>query len=112
MLTRSTWILFACALALACHDEDPGFEIVRVPMSAYAMPDAGAQTDAASKEHAGDAAAGPLVVCVPKSDDEDDCPPVHEGRAYDEHVTTRHDGKGESVCCYRRGRLPHNDDGD
>ena len=111
MLTRAPRIVFACALALACHDDDPGFEIVRVPMSAYAMPEAGAQTDAARAERTADASAGPLVLCLPKSDD-DDCPPAHEGRAYDEHVTTRHRNKGEGVCCYRRGRVPQSDDGD
>ncbi len=111
MLKRAA-IVFACALALACHDDDPGFEIVRVPMSAYAMPDAGAQTDAAHAGHEADAAAGPLVSCVPKSDDDDDCPAAHEGRVYDEHVTTRHRNKGEGVCCYRRGRVPQSDDSD
>ena len=111
-------IVPCAALALfGCHnDEGPGFEIVRVPLSAYASPDGGARSDGAVAQTA-DAGAGPIVLCVaPKqssdSDDDesssDDCADHYEGRRYDEKATTRHRNKGEEgVCCYRRGRFPY-----
>ena len=103
MLTRRALVV-AVAMVACRHDRDPGFDIVRVPLSAYASPDAGAG-DAASL--GGDGGPEPFVVCVKpeKSDDDDDCPPEYHGRRYDAHVTERHHNKGESdVCCYRQGR--------
>ena len=114
MLTR-----FACALMLvACRDtSDPGFEIVKVPLSAYAAVDASAKSDAgvASRRDGGD----PVVLCIPKSetraDDEsssdEDCPSEYEDRSYDEKATTRHRQKDDesNVCCYRKGRVSHHE---
>ncbi len=106
MLTRA--IIAALAL-VACRDtNDPGFEIVKVPLSAYAT------TDASAVDEAGVAArdgGDPLVLCVPKSeekkDDDDessDCASELEGRSYDEKATTRHRAKDDetNVCCYRK----------
>lgn len=107
MLSRAALAI----LLVACHnDADPGFEVVRVPASAYTAPDAGAR-DGATIFAAGDGGAEPLVLCIkpPKKDDDesDDCAKRLEGRVYDERATTRHRHKGEEdVCCYRRGRLP------
>ena len=111
MLTRST--LMALAL-VACRDtSDPGFEIVKVPLSAYASADASAQGEGglATGRDGGD----PVVLCVPKpekkDDDEssdEDCPSEYQGRSYDEKATTRHRAKDDesNVCCYRKGRVP------
>jgi hypothetical protein len=119
MLKPAATVALAAGIALAtgCRHEDPGFEIVRVPRSAYVMPDAG-KTDA-SPSHDSDAGVGPLIVCVPRGkaateddeqEDSDECPPHWDGRNYDPRVTTRHHDRGENdVCCYRRGRLPAGD---
>ena len=99
-----------CAALVACrNDTDPGFEIVRVPQSAYAMPDASAPPDAAVESGASESE--PIVVCIqPQSenDDDSDCADSYHGRSYDTKATERHrrkDGE-EHVCCYRRGRTP------
>jgi hypothetical protein len=114
MLTRRLAAL--AVLALACHESnDLGFEIVRVPLSAYATADGG-RPDAAAAQVTKDAGADPLVLCIPRSeadskDDEEessDCPSEYPGRHYDEKATTRHRSKGDdsTVCCYRKGRAP------
>ena len=112
MLTQRLAAL--AVLAIACRDtRDPGFEIVRVPQSAYAAPpDAGTSEASVATSDAG---ADPVVLCVSrpesdsKDDDEessDDCPKEYHGRHYDERSTSRHRAKGDdpSVCCYRKGR--------
>lgn len=111
MLTR-----FACTalLFVACRDtSDPGFEIVKVPLSAYAAVDASAKGDAAvASEHDG---GDPVVLCIqkpePQEGDEpsgEDCASEYHGRSYDEKATTRHRAKDDesNVCCYRKGRVP------
>jgi hypothetical protein len=110
MLTR---FAFVVALVLvACRDSsDPGFEIVKVPLSAYAA------TDASAKGEGGVAIArdggDPVVLCIPKpekkdDDESEDCPSEYQGRSYDEKATTRHRAKDDEseVCCYRKGRVP------
>jgi hypothetical protein len=105
MLTRA--IIAALAL-VACRDtNDPGFEIVKVPLSAYATTDASATGEGgvASAHDGGD----PLVLCIKRDDDESsDCASEYQDRAYDEKATTRHRAKGDesNVCCYRKGRVP------
>ncbi|HEY1960439.1 MAG TPA: hypothetical protein VGH28_32735 [Polyangiaceae bacterium] len=106
-----------CAALVACrNDSDPGFEIVRVPLSAYAAPDASTRADSDAGA-AGPGEPEPVVLCITpaskgdddeNSDDDTDCAATHHGRAYDSHATDRHrkkDGE-EHVCCYRRGRSP------
>jgi len=112
MLTRAC-IIVALAL-VACRDGDPGFEIVKVPLSAYAATDASIKGDGgvASGRDGGD----PVVLCIAKpeekkDDDEEssgDCPSEYQGRSYDEKATTRHRAKDDesNVCCYRKGRMP------
>ena len=110
-----TWRVaaFAC-LAVGCRDSsEPDFEIVRVPQSAYAAPDAAPKVDAAPVASA-DAGPEPLVLCVSLQDigedekAEEGCPDEYQGRHYDEKATARHRSKGEdsTVCCYRKGRVP------
>ena len=101
-------------IVASCRDDDPGFEIVRVPQSAYVTaPDAGAQLDGDAA--AGDAGLGPLYICIPQldepgegdevSEDYPSCKLEHEGRKFDKRITERHRNKDESeVCCYRRTR--------
>ena len=103
------------ALVACHHDDDPGFEIVRVPQSAYAAPDAGHGDGGPALEK--DGGSGPLIVCIPQpsSDDESstDCPETYQGRAYDDRVSTRHRNKGDdAACCYRRGRVAAHKDPD
>lgn len=116
MLTRA--LVLAC-LACGCHNDDPGFDIVKVPLSAYAARDA--STDAHGDAHA-DAGRDLIVICIEKPEEkkeddekkdddeekaEDDCPTTYQDRSYDEKATARHhknDGEG-NVCCYRRGHL-------
>jgi hypothetical protein len=100
----------AC-LAVGCRDaSDPGFEIVRVPQSAYAAPDAA--TKNASPLATADAGPDPVVLCVSHQDSDDEqqseCPDEYQGRHYDEKTTTRHRSRGDdaTVCCYRKGRVP------
>ena len=111
MLIRS--LLFAWLL-VACRDGDPGFEVVKVPLSAYASPDGSLKNDA-GETVTSDAGPDPMVLCVPKpetkEDEEtnsDDCPTEYQNRAYDEKATARHRKVGDdsTVCCYRKGRLP------
>lgn len=112
MLTR---VACMALVFVACRDtRDPGFEIVKVPLSAYAAVDASAKSDAggvASARDGGD----PVVLCVPKPEkqegdesSDDDCPSEYQGRNYDEKATTRHRAKDDEsdVCCYRKGRVP------
>jgi hypothetical protein len=108
MLTR----LVALLLVASCDSSDPGFDIVKVPLSAYASPDASAKVDGAVA--VGRDAGDPIVLCIPKpekKDDEesndDDCPNEYQGRSYDEKATTRHRAKDDesNVCCYRKGRV-------
>lgn len=109
MLTRR-FVAIAFA-AVGCRDaSDPGFEIVRVPQSAYAAFDGGAKPDAAPVAK-GDAGPEPFVVCISRQDtgdESEECPDEYEGRHYDEKTTARHRSKGDdsTVCCYRKGRVP------
>jgi hypothetical protein len=106
-------VTFATTLAVvACRkDADPGFEIVSVPLSAYATPDAAGDGDGAASD-LDDGGHEPFVLCITPekgdADDDEDCPPRYRRRIYDGHVTQRHRNKGESdVCCYRLdARLP------
>jgi hypothetical protein len=108
-----TWrfVAFAC-FVIGCRDaSDPGFEIVRVPQSAYLAPDAAPKLDAAPVATTTDAGPEPLVLCISRQDtgeESDECPDEHEGRHYDEKATARHRSKGDdsTVCCYRKGRVP------
>jgi hypothetical protein len=106
MLTRA---IFAAVVLVACRDTaDPGFEIVKVPLSAYATTDASAKGEGglASGRDGGD----PIVLCIKRDDDESsDCATEYQDRAYDEKATTRHRAKDDesNVCCYRKGRVPH-----
>ena len=120
MLTR----VAICALALvACRDtSDPGFEIVKVPLSAYASADASVKGEGGVASEAGP---DPFVLCISKgtdgktdeddngdgkSDDNDEgCANEWHGRSYDDKATARHRAKGDdtTVCCYRKGRVPH-----
>ena len=100
-----------CVALVACrNDADPGFDIVRVPLSAYAAPDASVQPDA--EADAAPSESQPIVLCIqpqtPDDDSDSDCADTYQGRSYDEKATARHrrkDGE-EHVCCYRRGRTP------
>jgi hypothetical protein len=111
--------LFACA----CHnDSDLGFDIVKVPLVAYA--DAAPRPDASVAR--ADGGHDAVIVCVAKPGDDDKdkdktkdndtddtatndegCPTKHDGRNYDERVTARHRKNADEseVCCYRRGRV-------
>jgi hypothetical protein len=106
-------IVFACA----CHNErDLGFDIVKVPLSAYA--DAAPKTDAGAVAK-NDAGHELVVMCIPKPEeksdddtddkaqDDDDCPKTHADRNYDPRATERHRKNPDegSVCCYRHGRV-------
>ncbi len=130
MLTRLCAPIALVAAAIGCRGRDPGFDITRVPESAYASRDGG-RSDAES-DAAADARAS-IVMCIPEVDSSDDskesqemaegfekCPQKYEGRTFDPHATERHrkkDGESE-VCCYRRGRVApptpghHDEDGD
>ena len=106
-------LALASLLLVACRDaSDPGFEIVKVPLSAYAAADASVKGEGgvALGRDAGD----PVVLCVKpeKKDDEEsseDCASEYQGRSYDEKATKRHRDKDDEsdVCCYRKGRVPH-----
>ena len=109
MLTRAT---LAALVLVACDTRDPGFEIVKVPLSAYTAADAGAKGDGgvASARDGGD----PVVLCIPKPEkqegdesSDEDCASEYHGRNYDEKATTRHRAKDDesNVCCYRKGRV-------
>jgi hypothetical protein len=113
MLTRA---MIVAMVLVACRDtSDPGFEIVKVPRTAYASPDASATGEggvATGRDGGGD----PVVLCVPKPEkqegdesSDDDCPSAYQGRSYDEKATTRHRAKDDesTVCCYRKGRVSH-----
>ncbi len=108
-------------LACACHrDSDLGFDIVKVPLSAYGA--AAPKTDAGvvAKNDAGHEL---VVMCIPKpeeksdddtddkSQDDDECPKTHAGRNYDPRATERHRKNPDesSVCCYRHGRVAPKD---
>ena len=106
MLTR---VVFAAALLVACRDGDPGFEIVKVPASAYG--DAGPRGEGGAIA-SGEGGHDPVVLCIPKPEGEsrdeesNDCPNEYENRSYDEKATARHRQKDDesNVCCYRKGR--------
>ena len=108
MLSR---YVFACAVALGCHGDDPGFDVVRVPKTAYVSADASARTAPGQVDAAADAHEG-LVVCVPESSDPGDetaedyphCPLKYEDRSFDVRATERHRKRDDesAVCCYRR----------
>ena len=109
MLIR--FALASLVLFVACRDSDPGFEIVKVPLSAYAAADASVKGEGgvAGRDAGGD----PVVLCVKpeKKDDEEsseDCASEYQGRSYDEKATKRHRDKDDEsdVCCYRKGRVP------
>jgi hypothetical protein len=103
-------------LGLKCQGTDPGFDVVRVPQTAYVSSDASAARDGGPL--VGDAGRGPIVVCIPELTDpgEDDkvatefanCLLHHEGRSFDSRATERHRKKDDEsqVCCYRRGHVP------
>ena len=108
MLTRS--LLLAALALVACRDtSDPGFDIVKVPLSAYASTDASVKGEGGVASRDG---GDPVVLCVPKPSENDesseDCPSEYQGRSYDEKATTRHRAKDDesNVCCFRKGRVP------
>ena len=115
-LVRTALILGSTVLAASlfgCPSRDLGFDLVRVPASAYLALDGG--TDA-GRPDGGDAgrpdAAGALVLCFPvpadddfeASDDFSDCPASHGDDAIDAPTTQRHRDRDEALCCYRHGK--------
>jgi hypothetical protein len=110
------WVVtFGAALLAGCHNEDPGFDVVRVPMSAYASPDAASDGDTGpAPDDTRDGGREPIIVCVPEisepGESEDvshefpSCLMKHEGRTFDARATERHRKKDDDseVCCYRR----------
>ncbi len=111
MLTRFA-PLVACVM-LGCPNSDPGFDVVRVPETAYLTPDASHGDGGRTLTR--DAGSLPLIVCIPELEEpgEEDkvatdytsCPLEHEGRNFDSKATERHRKKDDesAVCCYRRG---------
>jgi hypothetical protein len=111
MLSR----LMIVAAVAGCHGDDPGFDVVRVPQTAYATPDGGG-LDASDAAHVAtrDGGREPAVVCIPELEEEgntDDvsedfpkCLLKHETRTFDSRATTRHRKKDDEseVCCYKR----------
>ena len=109
---------FFAASLFGCPGRDLGFDLVRVPATAYLTNDGGA---AASAPDAGDGgradAAAALVQCFPvpseddgdfeASDDFTDCPAAHGDDAIDVPSTQARRDKGDEVCCYRKGRKAH-----
>ena len=113
MLRRAAGVI---ALALmSCRGEDLGFDVVKVPKTAYeALPDADVSGDGGVTV-AVDAGRGPIVLCVPEPEDDPDedadvseefarCLIHQEGRTFDKRATERHRNNGDAgdVCCYRR----------
>ena len=106
---------FLAASLFGCPSRDPGFDLIRVPESAYLAFDGGPD---AARSDAGDAgrpdAGTALVQCYPvppdfdgdfqASDDFTDCPATHDGDAIDVPTTQRHRDKDEAMCCYRHGK--------
>jgi hypothetical protein len=108
MLTRALFVLFVAG----CHGDDPGFDLVHVPQSAYVMPkDAASEAEAAASSGDG---GNPVIVCIKEleeagedgkvSTDYPTCMLEYEGRRFDSRVTERHRKKDDEseVCCYRR----------
>jgi hypothetical protein len=115
MLTRFASVAL---FVVACRDtSDPGFEIVKVPLSAYAAADASVAGEGGALARDG---GDPIMLCVPKpekkedDDESEDCPSEYQGRSYDEKATTRHRAKDDesTVCCYRKGRVPRREHGE
>ena len=106
---------FFAASLFGCPARDLGFDLVRVPATAYLTTDGGA---AASVPDGGDGgrsdAAAALVQCFPVPSDDDgdfeasddftDCPAAHGDDAIDVPTTQARRDKGDEVCCYRKGR--------
>jgi hypothetical protein len=97
-----------------CRGNDPGFDVVRVPATAYASLDGGSSEGGDAGE--GGAPSSAMIVCVAAptehgddeemSSDYDDCPLKRGERTLDEHVTKRHrDKDDQTACCYRKGRF-------
>jgi len=109
---------FFAASLFGCPARDLGFDLVRVPATAYLTTDGGA---AASVPDGGDGgrsdAAAALVQCFPVPSDDDgdfeasddftDCPAAHGDDAIDVPTTQARRDKGDEVCCYRKGRKAH-----
>ena len=101
-------LAIVCAAVIGCHGDDPGFDVVRVPRTAYAAPDAGVHVDSGQGD-----AHEVMVVCIQELHDPGDeemaqdypsCPVKHEDRSFDERATERHRKRDDenTVCCYRR----------
>ncbi len=117
MLIRVAFVALFSAW-VGCQGTDPGFDVVRVPATAYASADASASRDGGALAQGRDGGREPIVVCIPELSEptEDDkvssdfgsCLLHHEGRTFDSHATERHRKKDDEsqVCCYRRGRVP------
>lgn len=114
---------FLAATLFGCPARDPGFDLVRVPASAYLPFDGGPDALGADGGDAGrvDAAPATAVQCFPVPDQDDgdfepsedfaDCPATHLTDALDPRITQQHRDKGEAVCCYRKGGRTHVKDG-
>ena len=104
---------FFAASLFGCPPRDPGFDLIRVPESAYLTLDGGRGEGGADGGDGGKTdGSGPPAQCFPVPEDGDfeadddfpDCPAAHEGDAIDPQGTQRHRDKSELLCCYRRGR--------
>jgi hypothetical protein len=101
-------------LGIACKNDEPPFEIVRVPQTAYAAPHEGGIGATDADKLGTDGGREPVVVCIPElseageeadvAKDYPTCLLEHEGRKFDNRATERHRKKDDEseVCCYRR----------
>lgn len=108
---------FFAASLFGCPARDLGFDLVRVPTTAYLAFDGGPRAGGPDGGDGGRPdAAGALVQCFPvppdddgdfeASDDFTDCPASRGDDAIDVPTTQRHRDRDEAVCCYRHGRRP------
>lgn len=107
---------FFAASLFGCPPRDPGFDLVRVPESAYLVLDGGPREGGATGGDGGKTDGGPATAqCFPvpeegdfeADDDFSDCPASHGGDVIDPQATRRHRDRGEELCCYRRGHRAH-----
>lgn len=104
--------LLAASL-FGCPPRDPGFDLVRVPASAYLALDGAAGEGGVDAGDGGRADGGSgLGLCMPVPDEDDfeasddfaDCPAQHGDDELDVPTTRRHRDKDEALCCYRHTR--------
>ena len=104
---------FFAASLFGCPPRDPGFDLIRVPETAYLTLDGGLKEGGGDGGDGGKSDGGAaLAQCFPvpeegdfeADDDFPDCPASHDGDAIDPQGTQRHRDKSEALCCYRHGR--------